>query len=292
MFLSHKRIFMKAFIGTGLLGSAFVKAMLGRGDKVHVWNRTFLKAQALESFGAEAFEDIKDAVADADLIHVALRDDATVDEVLEKAAAGFAPGAIIVDHTTTSVEGAIGRTAAWKAKGFTYLHAPVLMGPQNALDATGVMLVSGNQDVIDTLESALEKMTGKVLNFGDVEGKAAGIKLIANLYYLTFTTGLSDALLLGKSLDIPTADIETLFSSWNAGSMANGQLKHLLAGHFDDASWELPMARKDAGLMIAEAEKAGNHLVTTSAIAAEMDNWIAKGHTKDDWTVIASDSIS
>lgn len=43
---------MKAFLGTGLLGSAFVKAMLQRGDNVQVWNRTTSKAQKLEEFGA------------------------------------------------------------------------------------------------------------------------------------------------------------------------------------------------------------------------------------------------
>jgi len=95
-----------------------------------------------------------------------LKDDATVDEVLAKAAAGLMPGATIIDHTTTSVQGAIDRTALWAQKGFTYLHAPVFMGPPNALDSTGTMLVSGDQAVIARVESALAKMTGKVLNFG------------------------------------------------------------------------------------------------------------------------------
>src|SRR5918998_614117 len=36
-----------AFLGTGLLGSAFVEAAVKRGDQVTVWNRTADKAQAL-----------------------------------------------------------------------------------------------------------------------------------------------------------------------------------------------------------------------------------------------------
>jgi len=35
---------------------------------------------------------------------------------------------------TTSVPGPY-KTRAWKERGFTYLHAPVFMGPQNALDS-------------------------------------------------------------------------------------------------------------------------------------------------------------
>src|SRR4051812_9771627 len=97
----------KAFLGMGLLGSNFVKAMLKRGEQVKVWNRTGRKAKELEAFGAMAFENIEEAVKDVSLIHVALKDDAAVDEVLEKASAAFMPGTIIIDHTTTSKEGAL-----------------------------------------------------------------------------------------------------------------------------------------------------------------------------------------
>lgn len=281
---------MKAFIGTGLLGSGFVKAMLQRGDDIHVWNRTASKAQKLEPFGAEVFKEVNDAVADVDLIHVALRDDASVDEVLSKASSGFKPGATIIDHTTTSVKGAIERTADWKEKGFIYLHAPVLMGPKNALESTGCMLVSGDQSVINELEPELSKMTGKVLNFGDKEGKAAGMKLIGNLFLLAYTAGLSDTMALAKTLDFSTDDLQTLFSSWNPGSIT-GTLKRWPSTNFKDASWELTMARKDAGLMEEEADQGENPLTVIPAIAAEMDRWIENGHANDDWTVFVSDNI-
>src|SRR5690349_16094557 len=119
---------MKAFLGMGLLGSNFVKAMLKKGEQVHVWNRTASKAKELELFGAVAFENVADAVKGADRIHLTLKDDASVNEVLQAASAGFKPGAIIIDHTTTSKEGAIQRTEEWKGKGFVYQHAPVFMG--------------------------------------------------------------------------------------------------------------------------------------------------------------------
>jgi 3-hydroxyisobutyrate dehydrogenase len=128
---------MKAFLGMGLLGSNFVKAMRKKGDEVQVWNRTFSKAEALEETGAKAFENVADAVRGASVVHITLKDDASIDEVLKQAEPGLTPGTFIIDHTTTSVRGAIERTAAWKAKGITYLHAPVFMGPPNALESTG-----------------------------------------------------------------------------------------------------------------------------------------------------------
>ena len=134
---------MIAFFGMGLLGSNFVRAYRRRGEEVRVWNRTAAKAQALEAEGAVAFADPAEAAKGAERIHLTLSDDAAVDEVLERARPGFAEGVMIVDHTTTSPTGTLARAARWHERGVDFLHAPVFMGPQNALEATGLMLASG-----------------------------------------------------------------------------------------------------------------------------------------------------
>ncbi|WP_316845792.1 NAD(P)-dependent oxidoreductase [Pedobacter psychrodurus] len=282
---------MKAFLGMGLLGANFVKAMLRKGEQVQVWNRTASKAKVLEAEGAKAFESIIDAVKGAEVIHLTLKDDATVNEVLLAASSGFTPGVTIIDHTTTSAQGAIERTAAWKARAFTYLHAPVFMGPPNALESTGNMLVSGDQVVVERVKDELSKMTGKLINFGPEEGKAAGIKLIGNLFLISLTAGLSDCLGLAKALGIDTADISSLFASWNPGAGAPARFDKIRTGDFSKPSWELDMARKDAGLMISAANEKGIELTVAPAVAALMDSWIAKGHGSDDWSVIAKDNL-
>lgn len=283
---------MKAFLGMGLLGANFVRAMIKKGDQVQVWNRTASKATALEAEGAKAFADVADAVKGAGIIHLTLKDDASVDEVLAMAVPGLQAGAVIIDHTTTSADGAIQRTASWKGKGFTYLHAPVFMGPQNALEGTGYMMVSGDQSVINKLNPELASMTGKLINLGPEEGKAAGMKLVGNLFLVTFTAGLADTLTLAKALHIPVSDIASLFDSWNPGAMLPARLKRMSGGTYNQPSWELNMARKDTGLFLEAAAKAGTHLAVVPAIAAEMDRWIARGHGNDDWTVIGKDAIS
>ena len=282
---------IKAFLGMGLLGSNFVKAMLQKGDTMHVWNRTTSRANVLEQHGAKAFANVEDAVQGADIIHVTLKDDATVDEVLEAAAKGLKQGATIIDHTTTSVAGAKQRTTNWRSKGFTYLHAPVFMGPQNALESTGFMLVSGDQSVIEKYEAALSEMTGKLLNFGEEEGKAAGIKLSGNLFLLSLTAGLADALALAKVHGIQPSELLHLFNNWNPGAMVPARLKKIAEAQFDEPSWELNMARKDAGLMLSAAKEGGTDLAVIPAIAAVMDEWIAKGHGNSDWSVIAKDGL-
>ena len=282
---------MIAFLGMGHLGANFVKAMLKKGDQVNVWNRTASKAKALEVFGATAFDNAEDAVRGATRIHLTLKDDAAVNEILEQASTGFEPGVMIIDHTTTSAHGAGERTALWKSRGYTYLHAPVFMGPQNALESTGAMLVSGDQAVIACIEPELTKMTGKVVNFGTKNNTAAGMKLIGNLFLIAMTAGLADALALAKALSISTDQVASLFDAWNPGAMAPARLKKITSDTFDQPTWELSMARKDAGLMMEEAHNGGMALMAIPAIAAEMDRWLAKGHAHDDWTVIAKDAV-
>jgi 3-hydroxyisobutyrate dehydrogenase len=282
---------MKAFLGMGLLGSNFVRAMLAKGDKVQVWNRTASKATELEQYGARAFAEASAAVAGADTIHLTLKDDDAVDEVLAAASRGFEPGAVIIDHTTTSVPGAVRRTKEWKERGFTYQHAPVFMGPVNALEGTGTMLVSGDQSLIGKLEPQLARMTGKVLNFGPGPGRAAGMKLLGNLFLIAFTGGIADTLMLAKALEIPVSDVTTLFDAWNPATMLPGRLKRMTSGDFSKPSWELNMARKDARLMMEGARDGGTKLTIIPAVAAEMDRWIAKGHGQDDWTVIAKGAM-
>ncbi len=282
---------MIAFIGMGLLGSNFTKALLKKGEKVNVWNRNPARAKALEEFGAKAFENIADAVKGASRIHITVKDDAAVDEVLAAASAGFEPGVLIIDHTTTTARGAAERTELWASKGYTYFHAPVFMGPANALESTGTMLVSGDQAIISKIEPFLTTMTGKVLNLGTKNNTAAGMKLIGNLFLIAMTAGVADSLMLAKSLGISTDDVAMLFDSWNPAGALPARINKISSKSFDQPSWELLMARKDAHLMMEETNLAGNALAAIPAIAAEMDRWIAKGHGHDDWTVIGKGSV-
>ncbi|HVZ97826.1 MAG TPA: NAD(P)-dependent oxidoreductase [Chitinophagaceae bacterium] len=277
---------MKAFLGTGLLGAAFTRALISKGDKVQVWNRTYEKAKELEQYGATAFEHPADAVRNADMVHIALKDDTTVEDALSKAEEGLKKGAIIVDHTTTSVDGARKRTKEWREKGFSYQHAPVFMGPANALQSTGYMLVSGDQDLVKKLEPHLTKMTGKLINFGDEAGKAAAMKLTGNCFLIAFTAGLADTLSFAGSIGVSVNDINNLFGEWNPAGSLGGRLKRLTSDDFSEASWRLDMARKDTGLFISEAAKKGTRLRVIPEVAAWMDEWIAKGHGQDDWMII------
>lgn len=282
---------MIAFLGMGLLGSNFVRALCARGEAVQVWNRSPDKAAVLRELGAIVCADPASAVRGAERVHLTLSDDAAVDSVLEQARAGLAPSAVIVDHTTTSPAGTAARARRWTERGIAFQHAPVFMGPKNALDGTGVMLVSGERARFDALEPALSKMTGKLIYTGADPDHAAKLKLLGNAFLMFMTAGLADFFALAKSMQVPAREASALFQHFNPGLTLPARIDRMLSADFDNPSWELAMARKDARLMLEAAAQGQQELAVLPAIAAVMDAFLARGHAHDDWTVIAKDAI-
>ena len=278
---------MIAWLGTGLLGANFVRKMLERGETVHVWNRTAEKAQALAAEGAKAFDTPADAVRGASQIHLTLSDDAAVDAVLDPLGDLILPTAVIADHTTTAPTPTGERVRRWTQRGRTFVHAPVFMAPQNARDATGLMLLSGDPQVRARVKPLLAPMTGKILELGDDPTRGASFKLFGNMMLLVITGGLADVYKLGRALGIDPKDAFTLFTEFNPGNAIPGRGKKMADGDFTP-TFELTMARKDLRLMEDEAARHGTKLDIVPYVGALYDRYIAAGFGDRDPSVVGS----
>src|SRR4051812_9216383 len=183
-----------ALLGTGLLGSAFAEAAAQRGDNVTAWNRTAQKVQALAQFGVKPAATPADAVRGASRVHLVLKDDAVVDEVIAAARAGLSPDAVIVDHSTTLPALTAARAKRLAQEGVKYLHCPVFMGPAAARTAKGSMLAAGPQALFDRVKGELAAMTTKVEYLGERADLAAVHKLLGNATIIGLVGVLSDVL--------------------------------------------------------------------------------------------------
>jgi len=266
-----------AFFGTGLMGSGFVRRLRATGHEVNVWNRSAAKARALETDGARAFDDPAAALAGAERIHLSLSDDASVDAVLEPLAAAIPKAVWIVDHTTTAVTPTAERIARWDARGRTFVHAPVFMGPANALEGTGLMLVSGERARHDTLLPELQQMTGNVVYLGEGPERAAAFKLFGNMTLIGIMGVLGDVNRLAHAVGIPTKEAFSLFKHFNPGQFLPARAARIESGEFTSPSFEVSMARKDVRLMIEEAQRGGVDLFVMPGVAAMFDAAIARG---------------
>ncbi|MDQ2890149.1 MAG: NAD(P)-dependent oxidoreductase [Gemmatimonadota bacterium] len=280
---------MKAFLGTGLMGSAFVSAMLARGDKVTVWNRTLSRAALLESQGAILAPDPATAVRDASRVHLSLLDDNAVDDVLQKLLPTLAAGAIVVDHSTTAAQSTAARAERLSSQGVRFLHAPVFMGPANARAATGSMLVAGPADAFEETRHELENMTGKVRYMGARPDLAAAYKLFGNMAMMFVVSGVAEVFTLGRALGITPRDAVTVFDDFNPGTQIAARGQRMADGEFTPAAFELSAARKDIRLMLESAAAAGGSLNILPAIADRFDRIIEAGYGQADVAAVAAD---
>jgi 3-hydroxyisobutyrate dehydrogenase len=266
-----------AFLGTGLMGAGFVRRLLALGHEVTVWNRSAAKAKALEAHGARAAASPADAVRGAGRVHLMLSDDAAVDGVLEPVADLIGADAWIIDHTTTATTPTAERAARWKARGRRFLHAPVFMGPGNAQEGTGTMLVCGERALREAAAPMLQQMTGKVVDLGDAPERAASFKLFGNLTLIGLSAVLGDVARLAHSLGMTADDAMSLFAHFNPGQTLPARAAKVASGPWQPPSFEVAMARKDVRLMIEEAQRHGVDLAVMPAVAALFDAAIARG---------------
>ncbi|MFO1222181.1 MAG: NAD(P)-binding domain-containing protein [Burkholderiaceae bacterium] len=268
-----------AFLGTGLMGAAFVRRARTNGLAVRAWNRSPSKAQALAAgdAGITACASVADAVRGAERIHLSLGDDASVDAVLEPLAGSLPAGAWVVDHTTTAVRPTAERVARWDARGVRYVHAPVFMGPANCVEGTGWMLISGDPARHAALQGPLKAMTGSLIYLGPEPGRAAAFKLFGNLTILGILGVLGDVGKLAAAVGIEMKDAIGLFEHFNPGQTLLQRARRISDGVWQPASFEMSMARKDVRLMIEEAARGGQALAMMPALAALLDAGVERG---------------
>jgi 3-hydroxyisobutyrate dehydrogenase len=277
-----------AFLGTGLLGSAFVEAAAKRGEQITVWNRTIDKARALEQFGARVADTPADAVRGASRVHLVLKDDAVVEEVIAALRPGLDRDAIIIDHTTTQPALTAARATRLNAEGVRYLHCPVFIGPAAARAGQGTILASGPQALFDAVSDDLRRMAPRVEYFGERSDLAAVYKLCGNAIIIGLAGTVADVFAVASASDVVPNDTLRLLDFLNPAAIITGRGRNMAARNFAPA-FELAMARKDVRLMI---ETAGSTpLSVLPAIAARMDALIAEGHGGDDMGIIARDSV-
>ena len=277
-----------AFLGTGLLGSALAEAAAKRGDDVTVWNRTTAKSRALEQFGIEVAATPADAVRGASRIHLVLRDDPVVDEIIAALRPGLEPDAVVVDHTTNQPRLTGERSTRLNAEGVRYLHCPVFIGPAAARVGQGIILASGPRQLFDAVSEALMRMAPRVEYLGERPDLAAVYKLCGNAIIIGLSGIVADVFAVANGSGVAPEDALKLLDFFNPAAIITGRGRNMAKKNFTP-SFELAMARKDVRLMMESAD--GVPLIMLPAIAARMDALIAEGFGASDLGVIGKDAV-
>ena len=278
-----------AFIGTGLLGSGFVEAAAKRGDDIIVWNRSAEKARALEPLGVRVARSPSDAVRGATSVHLVLKDDAVVEDVIAQLRPGLGRDAIILDHTTTQPALTAERSLRLNGDGVQYLHCPVFIGPAAARAGKGTILAAGPRALFDARQDELSRMATRVEFVGERPDLAAVYKLCGNAFIIGLSALVADVFAIAEGADVAPTQAMQILELFDPSALIAGRGKSMAKGDFTP-SFELAMARKDVRLML---ETAGAHpLAVLPGLAARMDSLIAEGYGASDLGVLGVNSVA
>ena len=254
-----------AFIGLGVMGYPMAGHLAKKGGhELTVYNRNSAKADAwVKEYGTGRTAPTPAAAAEGqDFVFFCVGNDNDLREVTLGAQGAFntaRKGAIFIDNTTASANVARELYAAAKAKGFSFLDAPVSGGQAGAQNGVLTVMVGGDKDAFDKAQPVIANFARMVTLIG---GAGAGqlTKMVNQICIAGLVQALSEGIAFAQKsgLDIP-AVMETI-SKGAAGSwQMENRWKTMAEGKFD-FGFAVDWMRKDLGICFEEAQRNGAKL--------------------------------
>ncbi len=245
------------WIGTGVMGASMCGHLLDAGHSVTVHTRTRSKAESLLQRGA-AWADTPKSVAErSDVVVTMLGFPEDVREVYfgeRGVLAGIRAGSAVIDMTTTSPSLACEIYGAAKQKGVSAVDAPVSGGDVGAQNATLSIMVGGDRDAVQSIDSLLKRMGRNVVYQGGA-GAGQHTKMCNQITIASTMVGVCEALLYGSRSGL---DLETMLESIGGGAAACWTLDNLapriLKRNFDPGFF-VDHFVKDMGIALEEARR-------------------------------------
>jgi 3-hydroxyisobutyrate dehydrogenase len=194
-------------IGTGIMGGGMARRLLSRGFPVVVYNRTAHKAAAIKELGASVAESPSDLASRCDTVIVCVRDDAALKETMLAPGGALSrvrPGTAFINTSTVTPAAATAVASAVAAKGCTILDVP-LAGSRAAAEAGAlILLVSGEQEVLDSQSDVLKSIGQSITYFGPI-GRSAVFKLANNQLAAALVRAMGESIALCEAAGIDRA---------------------------------------------------------------------------------------
>jgi 3-hydroxyisobutyrate dehydrogenase-like beta-hydroxyacid dehydrogenase len=259
-----------AFIGLGAMGFPMAGHLSNADFNTTVYNRTKSKA-------AKWVKDYPDgslretprlAAIDANVVLLCVGNDDDVRSVVygeNGVLAGMSPGAILIDHTTTSAELARELAKAANDLGIQFLDAPVSGGQAGAENGKLTVMLGGDQDTYDAVISLLNCYSQKHQLMG-LNGSGQLTKMVNQICIAGIVQGLSEALhFAGKAGLEPTEVIDVISKGAAQSWQMENRSSTMIKGDFD-FGFAVDWMRKDLGIVLTEAKTNGANLPITALV--------------------------
>lgn len=268
-----------AVLGLGIIGSRACERLLAAGWNVKCWSRTQRNLPSEVSSPQEA-------VKDADIVSIYLKDAPSVRSVMEQAAASLAPGTMVLNHATLDIETTLWLDELCQKHACRFLDAPFT--GSKAASAAGQLMyyIGGDQGLADEVSGYLS-ITGRgTLYCGDM-GSATVVKLATNLISACSVQAMAESLAIATSQGV-SAECLIRAVGENACSsvLATMKMPAMATGDYD-THFSLANMGKDSRYMVSLAKSAGLDVPAITAVSSRMASLEAEGLGQLDYCAVA-----
>jgi 3-hydroxyisobutyrate dehydrogenase-like beta-hydroxyacid dehydrogenase len=278
-----------AVIGLGQMGTALAKLLLAKEHKVHVWNRTPGKADALKSAGAIAAASARQAIEAADTVVMCVHDYAAALEILAAPGVKAAlEGKLFIHLTTGSPEEARAMAATAQELGADYVDGAIQVAPEQMGQPDTTILVSGTRQAQERAQAVLAHFGGNVVYLGEDPAAAATMDLATLSYVYGASLGFFQgaALAQAEGLDVARYGEIVEAMSPSFGSFLRHEGKMVEQGDYTISQSPLSIS-VDATRRIELAMRAkGLHAELPAVIARLLSQALEAGYGQQEFAAV------
>jgi 3-hydroxyisobutyrate dehydrogenase len=267
-----------AVLGTGTMGSAFTRRLLGAGMRVRVWDVSYPAAARLADAGAEVARTPDDAVRDAGVVLTMVPTFASLEETMPRALPAMRAGTIWLQMSTIGVDGTERAMALAQQlrPDVVFVDAPVSGSKAPAEQGKLLILASGPFAALDALAPVFGALGQKTMRW-ERPGSGSRMKMVLNTWLAILGEGIAETAALAQSIGVSLGDVSDCLGSTALNApWALAKLAKIEHGAFDP-EFSLALATKDLHLALDAAARAKRNLPIAKTIGEQWDDALRAG---------------
>jgi 3-hydroxyisobutyrate dehydrogenase len=241
----------------GTMGYGMASNLAHAGLSVRAWNRSREKAEPLAEGGARVVDSPRDALEGAGVMLTILADaDAVISSVEDALGNGRARGELVwLQMSTIGERGTRRCKALANERGVSFVDAPVLGTKEPAQKGELIIMASGPRELCDRLTPIFDAIGQRTMWVGEA-GAGTRLKIATNSWILAIVEGSAETFALAEGLGL---DPQLVLDAVSNGPLDLPYLqmkgKAIIQRNFDEPSFKLSLAAKDAALIEESARE-------------------------------------
>lgn len=246
------------FVGVGLMGHGMAKNLLAAGHPLTVIaHRNRAPVEDLLARGAREAGSLAELARSAEVVFVCAPGSPQVEQIVDGLLEGLAPGAAVVDCSTSDPNSTARLAERLAARGVDFADAPLGGTPVQAEQGRLHTMVGATDAVFARLEPIIAAWAEKIVHIGG-PGDGHRMKLINNFLSLGYAALYSEALTLAAKVGLGPRKVDSVIrgSRMDCGFYQTF-MGHLIEGNRESHKFTLTNALKDMRYLEAMADAAG-----------------------------------